>query len=168
MLKARDKVKERPDAVRFTESLRQNGKIVVFTNGCFDLIHRGHVRYLEAARSLGDALIVGLNSDASVRRLKGSERPILQESDRAEVLAALASVDLVTIFDEDTPWEVIREIQPDVLVKGGDWAIDQIVGRDVVFGRGGKVVAIQFEQGYSTTGIIERIRNERRVSTASD
>lgn len=131
---------------------------MVFTNGVFDLLHPGHVRYLQDARALGSTLIVGLNSDASVRRNKGSDRPINPEGERAEVLAALACVDAVVIFDEDTPAEIVRAIQPDVLVKGADWPADQIVGRDTVEARGGRVVLMEVEPGYSTTAIIDRIR----------
>ena len=130
----------------------------MFTNGVFDLLHPGHVRYLQAARSLADLLIVGLNADESVRRNKGPARPINRQEERAEVLAALACVDAVVIFDEDTPADIIRRVQPDVLVKGADWPADQIVGRDTVEARGGRVVLIPVEQGYSTTAIVEKIR----------
>jgi rfaE bifunctional protein nucleotidyltransferase chain/domain len=125
----------------------------------FDLLHPGHVRYLQQARQLGDALIVGVNSDASVRRNKGPSRPITPEAERAEILAALACVDAVVIFDEDTPAEIVRAIQPDVLVKGADWPADQIVGRDTVEARGGRVVRVEVEQGYSTTAMIQKIRS---------
>ena len=138
--------------------LRAEGRQVVFTNGCFDLLHPGHVRYLAAARALGDALVVALNSDASVRRLKGAARPILNQDERAEVMAALAAVDYVTIFDEDTPRELIAALLPDVLVKGGDWAVTEIVGREEVEAAGGRVLALPFLEGSSTTDIIERIR----------
>jgi rfaE bifunctional protein nucleotidyltransferase chain/domain len=131
---------------------------VVFTNGCFDLLHPGHVRYLRAARALGDVLVVGLNSDASVRRLKGPERPLVAEKARAEVMAALEMVDGVIVFAEDTPRELITALQPDVLVKGGDWAVQDIVGSDVVRARGGKVRSLRFAPGYSTTALVERIR----------
>lgn len=131
----------------------------MFTNGVFDILHPGHLRYLQQARALGDVLIVGLNSDASVRRNKGPERPINSETERAEILAALECVDGVVIFDEETPAEIIRAIQPDVLVKGADWAEDAIVGRDTVEARGGRVVRVDIEQGFSTTAIIERIRH---------
>lgn len=132
---------------------------LVFTNGCFDLLHPGHVDYLARARGLGDVLVVGLNTDASVRRLaKGRDRPLVDERSRAEVLAALESVDAVTLFDEDTPAELIESLEPDVLVKGGDYRMDQIVGRDTVEGRGGEVAIIPLREGYSTTGLIERIR----------
>ena len=132
--------------------------LVVFTNGVFDLLHPGHVRYLQAARRLGGALIVGVNSDRSVRANKGPERPINPERERAEVLAALACVDLAVIFDEDTPHALISEIQPDVLVKGADWGEHNIVGRDVVEARGGRVVRMELSPGFSTTNLIERTR----------
>lgn len=132
---------------------------MVFTNGVFDLLHPGHVRYLAEARALGDLLIVGINADASVRRLqKGPDRPINPESERAEVIAALACVDAVVIFSEDTPHEIVSALQPDVLVKGADWAADAIVGRDVVEARGGRVVRIALAPGYSTTTLLERLR----------
>ncbi len=137
-----------------------DGKRVVFTNGCFDIIHIGHVVYLSEAKSLGDILVVGLNSDASVKRLKGEERPVNNERDRATVLSALQSVDYVTIFDEDTPYELISELIPDILVKGGDWGIDQIVGADVVMKNGGTVKSLRFVQGKSTTDIINRIKDK--------
>lgn len=130
----------------------------MFTNGVFDLLHPGHVRYLQDARALGDALIVGVNSDRSVRANKGPDRPITPEAERAEILAALACVDGVAIFDEDTPRAIISAIQPDVLVKGADWAEDAIVGRDVVEARGGTVVRVPLAEGYSTTAIIQKIR----------
>jgi D-beta-D-heptose 7-phosphate kinase/D-beta-D-heptose 1-phosphate adenosyltransferase len=151
-------VLSREQAVALVARLRAEGKTVVFTNGVFDLLHPGHVRYLKAARSLGDALIVGLNADASVRRNKGPSRPLNPERERAEVLAALACVDAVVIFDEDTPAEIIRALQPDILVKGADWPADQIVGRDTVEARGGRVVLVPVEQGYSTTSIVERVK----------
>ena len=152
------KIVGRETLVEAVRSLRAAGKKVVFTNGCFDLLHVGHVRYLQEARELGDALVVGVNSDASVRRLKGRGRPLTPARERAEILAALACVDFVTIFGAATPLQLIRAVQPDVLVKGGDWAVDAIVGREVVEGRGGKVVAIPFVKGRSTTGLIARIR----------
>lgn len=133
---------------------------LVFTNGCFDILHRGHVTYLAQARSLGATLVVGLNTDASVRRLgKGSERPINKLEDRAAVIAALGSVDLVTWFDDDTPLELIRSLRPDVLVKGGDWPADKIVGGAEVTGWGGRVVSIPFRHERSTTAVVERIRD---------
>ena len=146
----------------FVREQRAAGRRVVFTNGVFDLLHPGHVRYLQDARSRGDLLIVGLNADESVRRNKGPARPINSEEERAEVMAALACVDAVVIFKEDTPAEIIRMVQPDILVKGADWADDAIVGRDTVEARGGRVVRIPVEQGYSTTGIVDRIRGSMR------
>jgi D-glycero-beta-D-manno-heptose 1-phosphate adenylyltransferase len=143
---------------RLVEQLRAAGQTIVFTNGVFDLLHVGHLRYLQHARGLGDALIVGLNSDRSVRLIKGSGRPITPEGERAEILEALACVDGVVIFDEDTPRNLILAVQPDVLVKGADWAEDAIVGRDIVEARGGRVVRVAIEPGHSTTNIVERIR----------
>jgi D-glycero-beta-D-manno-heptose 1-phosphate adenylyltransferase len=148
----------RADAVALVERLRAAGQTIVFTNGVFDLLHVGHLRYLQRARDLGDALLIGLNSDRSVRQIKGPERPITTESERAEVLEALDCVDGVVIFDEATPRELIAAIQPDVLVKGADWAEDAIVGRDIVEARGGRVVRIALEPGHSTSAIIARIR----------
>ncbi len=136
----------------------------MFTNGVFDLLHPGHVRYLQDARALGDALIVAVNSDRSVRANKGPSRPVNPEQERAEVLAALASVDAVVVFDEDTPHDIISHIQPDVLVKGADWGPDNIVGRDIVEARGGKVVRVTLAEGYSTTRIIGTIRGLKRTS----
>jgi len=148
------------DAVAFASQLRASGKTIVFTNGVFDLLHPGHVRYLQHARSLGDALIVGINSDRSVRTVKGPERPINPEQERAEILAAIECVDAVAIFDEETPFEIISAIAPDVLVKGADWAEDAIVGRDIVEARGGRVVRATIEEGYSTTQILRNIREK--------
>lgn len=146
------------EAVGLVARLRAEGKSVVFTNGVYDLLHPGHVRYLQAARAEGDALIVGVNSDRSVRASKGAGRPINSEQERAELIAALAAVDAVVIFDEDTPHALISALQPDVLVKGADWAADQIVGRDVVEARGGRVVRATIEPGHSTTAILAKIR----------
>jgi D-beta-D-heptose 7-phosphate kinase/D-beta-D-heptose 1-phosphate adenosyltransferase len=140
------------------EKLRAAGRTVVFTNGVFDLLHPGHVRYLQRARRLGDALIVGINSDRSARANKGASRPITPEAERAEILAALACVDAVIVFDEDTPHEIIAALQPDILVKGADWATDAIVGRETVEARGGKVVRVEIEPGYSTSSIVEKVR----------
>ncbi len=137
--------------------LRAAGRKIVFTNGCFDLIHTGHTRYLAIARSFGDVLVVAVNSDPSVRAIKGEKRPINSQAERAETLAALESVDFVTIFNEPDPHKVISALQPDVLVKGGDWPIEKIIGRDVVEARGGKVVNVPYVDGASTTGIIEKI-----------
>ncbi len=152
------------DKVQMAEALapvlraaQAQGRRVVFTNGCFDLLHRGHVRYLAQARALGDLLVVGVNSDASVQGIKGPAHPITPAEERAEVLAALAAVDYVVIFDEPTPERLIAALQPDVLVKGGDWTPEMIVGRETVEGRGGEVRALPYVDGSSTTGIIERI-----------
>ena len=138
---------------------KRQGKTVVFTNGCYDLLHPGHIRLLEQARSLGDVLILALNSDSSVRRMKGPSRPVISESDRADMAAALEAVDAVTLFDEDTPRELIAEVLPDVLVKGADWS-HFIAGREEVEAAGGRVLTISLEPGYSTTNIVERIINQ--------
>lgn len=152
-------VLSRSEAVPWVARLRARGLTIVFTNGVFDLLHPGHVRYLRDARCEGDALIVAVNSDRSVRAQgKGADRPIHPEAERAEVLDALACVDAVVVFDEDTPHDIIAALQPDVLVKGADWAADAIVGRDIVEARGGKVVRIPLAQGHSTTAILQRIR----------
>lgn len=141
---------------------RPRNETVVFTNGCFDILHRGHVEYLYAARSLGDFLVLGLNSDASVRRLKGATRPIVSEEDRAIILAGLGCVDAVTIFDEDTPRDLIALILPDLLVKGGDYRPEDIVGRIEVEAAGGRVVVLPFLDGRSTTNLIERMQGSPR------
>jgi D-beta-D-heptose 7-phosphate kinase/D-beta-D-heptose 1-phosphate adenosyltransferase len=157
-MRYRDKVVDRATAVAKIAEARRAGKRVVFTNGCFDLMHVGHVRYLAAARDAGDLLVVAINDDASVRRLKGPERPLVPEAARAEVLAALSAVDYVTTFSEDTPAEIIAALRPDVLVKGADWAPDQVVGRDVVEANGGRVVLVPVVEGFSTTALVERLR----------
>ena len=149
---------DRGQVAAFAADIRVAGRTVVFTNGVFDLLHPGHVRYLREAASFGDVLIVGLNTDASVRRNKGAERPITPELERAEIVGALECVSAVTLFDEDTPARIIQAVQPDVLVKGADWPADQIVGRDTVEARGGRVARIAVEQGHSTTAILDRIR----------
>lgn len=136
---------------------RTGGARVVFTNGCFDLLHVGHIRYLQQARRRGDLLVVGINSDDSVRRLKGPSRPVQPEQDRAEILGGLECVDYVVSFDQDTPITVIEHLRPDVLVKGADWPVDQIVGREVVEGSGGRVETITYVEGISTSALIERI-----------
>lgn len=136
------------------------GKKLVFTNGCFDILHVGHVRYLQEARSCGDLLVVALNTDRSVRELKGPERPIQNQDDRAEILAALACVDYTFLFDEDTPLNVIKELNPDVLVKGGDWQISEIVGSDHVLGQGGEVKSLSFVDGRSTTSVVEKVKSQ--------
>ena len=148
----------RDAAKQFTEQARAAGRRVVFTNGVFDILHPGHVRYLQQARALGDVLVIGINTDRSVRSNKGPERPITPEAERAELLAALECVDVVTIFDEETPLNLISELLPDVLVKGADWAQDAIVGRDIVEARGGRVVRVAVEQGHSTTSIVQKIK----------
>lgn len=139
-----------------------DGGRLVFTNGCFDIIHPGHVDYLERARSMGACLVVGLNSDASVRRLKGESRPVNDQQSRARVLAALQCVDYVVIFDQDTPLELIRAVRPDVLVKGGDWSVECIVGREIVEAAGGEVLSIPLLAGHSTTATVERIATGHR------
>ena len=159
-MRYREKIVDRATAVAKVTAARQAGKRVVFTNGCFDLMHVGHVRYLAAARDAGDLLVVAINADASVQRLKGPARPMVPEGARAEVLAALAAVDWVTIFEEDTPAEVIAALLPDVLVKGADWAPDQVVGRDTVEAHGGRVELIPVIEGFSTTALVERIRRQ--------
>ena len=156
----RRKVLSQANLQRALRAARRRKLRIVFTNGCFDLIHPGHVRYLRAARALGDLLVVALNSDASVRRLKGPSRPLVRQRDRAEVIAALETVDYVTIFPDDTPYRLIRLLQPDVLVKGGDWEPDEIVGADIVRNRGGSVHSLPFARGYSTTELVRRIRGE--------
>lgn len=150
------------EASALVQRLRAAGQTIVFTNGVFDLLHVGHLRYLQHARRLGDALIVGVNSDRSVRTIKGPDRPITSETERAEVLEALACVDGVVIFDEDTPHDLIAAVQPDVLVKGADWAEDAIVGREIVEARGGRVVRVALEPGHSTSAIIDKIRRPNR------
>jgi rfaE bifunctional protein nucleotidyltransferase chain/domain len=156
------KIVDREAAAYWVKDLQARSQKVVFTNGCFDLLHPGHVAYLEAARALGDALIVGLNTDASASRLnKGPGRPYNTEADRARVLAALACVDRVVLFAEDTPLELITLLAPDILVKGGDYQLHEIAGREVVEARGGRVLALPFEPGYSTSATIERIRSRR-------
>ncbi len=149
----------REAAAAWAAGQRAAGRVVVFTNGVFDVLHPGHTRYLADARAQGDALIVAVNSDRSVRaQNKGTDRPITPEHERAELLSALAAVDAVVVFDEDTPFDIVSAVQPDVLVKGADWAADAIVGRDVVEARGGRVVRIALASGYSTTAILERAR----------
>lgn len=152
------KILSTEEVAQFAQDLRRAGKRIVFTNGVFDLVHPGHIRYLRDSRALGDALIVALNSDRSVRANKGPERPINPELERAEVLAAFACVDAVVVFDEETPHEIVSRILPDVLVKGADWGPDNIVGRDIVEARGGRVVRMEIASGFSTTELIRRVR----------
>lgn len=158
-----DKITSRAELPTHLATRRAKGERIVFTNGCFDLLHIGHTRYLEAARRLGDLLVVGVNSDASVRTLnKAPDRPLVPEGQRAEVLAALASVDYVVVFDEPDPARLISEVQPDVLVKGGDWPLDQIVGREIVEGRGGTVRTIPLVPGVSTSTLVQKIASTKR------
>src|ERR1700686_5555403 len=151
------KIVSQEELVQVTAREKRPGRRVVFTNGCFDLLHPGHVRWLAEAGALGDVLVVAINSDRSVRGNKGPERPLVPEQDRAEVLAALASVDYVTIFDEPTPRELIASVLPNVLVKGADWALDQVAGREEVEAAGGRVVSIPLAPGYSTTNLVQKI-----------
>jgi D-beta-D-heptose 7-phosphate kinase/D-beta-D-heptose 1-phosphate adenosyltransferase len=158
MIDTRQKIKSREELQSLIISLQKQGKKIVFTNGCFDLIHLGHVRLLQEAQAQGDKLIIAINTDYSVRGLKGHLRPILGEQERAEMLAALACVDFVTFFDEPTPLETILLLHPDVLVKGADYTLDEIVGKKEVLAYGGKVIAIPLTPGYSTTALIEKIK----------
>ena len=157
-----EKILTRAEAVGARARLRAEGRRLVFTNGVFDLLHVGHVRYLRAARALGDALLVAINSDRAVRELKGANRPVMNERERAEVLAALEAVDLVVVFPQDTPLELIRRVRPNVLVKGGDYRPAQVVGRELVEAQGGEVVLVDLVPGFSTTRIVERSRKPRR------
>jgi len=153
----REKIKTQEELLKSLNQQKATGRKIVFTNGCFDLLHVGHVRYLEEAKSLGEILVVAVNGDRSAAQLKGRSRPINTEQERAEVLAALACVDYVTIFDEPDPYRIISLLKPDVLVKGGDWTRETTVGRDIVEGQGGKVAIIPYVKGISTTGLIDRI-----------
>lgn len=169
MTRARDKILTRTRAAQVLRRAQRRGERVVFTNGCFDLLHVGHVRSLEEARSHGDRLLVAINTDRSVRRLKGPGRPVVGERQRAEVLAGLACVDWVVLFGEETPLRVIRALRPDVLAKGGDWKLDQIVGREDVEGWGGRVVRLRQVPGVRTSAVVERMakrgeRGNRRTS----
>ncbi|MBW2235267.1 MAG: D-glycero-beta-D-manno-heptose 1-phosphate adenylyltransferase [Deltaproteobacteria bacterium] len=169
MTRARDKILTRTRAAQVLRRAQRRGERVVFTNGCFDLLHVGHVRSLEEARSHGDRLVVAINTDRSVRRLKGPGRPVVGERQRAEVLAGLACVDWVVLFGEETPLRVIRALRPDVLAKGGDWKLDQIVGREDVEGWGGRVVRLRQVPGVRTSAVVERMakrgeRGNRRTS----
>ena len=158
---ATDRILPADGAAQLSAAVHARGGKIVFTNGVFDLLHPGHVRYLQDARRLGDVLVVGVNSDRSVRGNKGPERPITPEGERAEILAGLACVDAVVIFDEPTPAEIIRRVQPDILVKGADWGPDNIVGRDTVEGRGGRVIRMELSPGYSTTDLIRKVKATR-------
>jgi D-glycero-beta-D-manno-heptose 1-phosphate adenylyltransferase len=154
-----NKVKSLDEVATIAAQARKSGKRVVFTNGCFDLLHRGHVHVLRKARAAGDMLIVGLNSDRSVKAIKGPERPILPQTDRVELIAAMEMVDYVVLFDDADPYRLIAAIKPDVLAKGGDWRVDKIIGSDIVAQNGGRVEVIPYLPGFSTTEIIERMRN---------
>ncbi|MFB3885667.1 MAG: D-glycero-beta-D-manno-heptose 1-phosphate adenylyltransferase [Thermodesulfobacteriota bacterium] len=153
----REKIKTRKDLSHIVEDLKKKGRRIIFTNGCFDLLHIGHIRYLEKAKTLGDILVVGVNSDRSVRELKGPRRPILPEGERAEILSSLGCVDYITIFDERTPLELISSLKPHLLVKGGDWTKDKVVGKEIVERSGGEVFLLPFEEGSSTSNLIETI-----------
>ncbi len=153
----KQKMKARKELLRIVKDLKAKGKRIVFTNGCFDLLHIGHVRYLEEAKARGDVLVVGVNSDSSVRKLKGPKRPILPEEERAEILSGLGCVDYVTLFEERDPLKLITSLQPNVLAKGGDWTKEQIVGREVVERSGGEVVIIPFVEKASTSNVIGTI-----------
>jgi rfaE bifunctional protein nucleotidyltransferase chain/domain len=157
----RKKIKNLPELKKEIETLKAHGKRIVFTNGCFDLLHPGHIRYLYAARQMGDYLVVALNTDRSVKIIKGASRPIQSQDERTELLAALSFVDAVVLFDEDNPLMVIQQLVPNVLVKGGDWTEDKIIGADVVKKAGGVVKSLPFVAGYSTTALIEKIRKMR-------
>ena len=140
------------------QALQQQGKKIVFTNGCFDILHAGHVDIFQQARNLGDVLVVAVNSDISIKKIKGEKRPVVPEIQRMQVLAALEAIDYVVIFDEENPLKTIKEIQPDILVKGGDWPVETIVGREIVEKKGGKVISIPLMEGISTTNIIEEVK----------
>jgi rfaE bifunctional protein nucleotidyltransferase chain/domain len=157
----KNKIVSRDGAAAMVNDWKSQGLKVVFSNGCFDIVHAGHVDYLSKARDLGDKLIIGLNSDDSVRRLKGKGRPVQDENARAALLAAFSFVDAVVVFDEDTPFELISTLIPDILVKGSDYSVENIVGADVVLKNGGKVETIDFLEGYSTSSIIDKILNTR-------
>ena len=161
----KQKIKARKELLRIIKDLKAKGKRIVFTNGCFDLLHIGHIRYLEEARALGDFLVVGVNSDSSVRKLKGPQRPVLPEEERAEILSGLGCVDYITLFDEIDPLKLITSLHPHILVKGGDWTKEQIVGREVVERSGGEMVIIPFVKGASTSNLIKTIlgRYEKRT-----
>ena len=153
-----NKILDKEGLEKWLEDCRKNGKKIVFSNGCFDILHRGHVEYLSKAAAYGDVMIIGLNTDASVRRLKGPSRPVNDEKARAFVLAGLECVTAVVLFDEDTPYKLIKTVQPDVLVKGSDYKPEDIVGYDIVTAKGGKVVTVDLVEGFSTTGIINKIK----------
>ncbi len=159
-MKIQERIKTWSEISHLTKEFKKEGKKIVFTNGCFDIIHFGHVKYLEEAKECGDILIVGLNSDQSVSRLKGPTRPVNGQFERAYVLSGLKAVDYLVIFDQDTPYELIQKLEPDVLVKGGDWKADQIVGSDIVLAKGGQVKSLNFQNGFSTSNIIDKINKD--------
>ena len=160
--KIQSKIFKREEAATTIKHWQSVGSRVVFTNGCFDLLHYGHIHYLAQAKDLGDRLVIGVNSDASVRQLKGEGRPVKDEYTRLHLLAALACVDAVVLFEEDTPYDLIKKLMPDVLVKGGDWPVDKIVGADMVMASGGKVLSLPFVEGFSTTNYVEKIKNRKQ------
>ncbi|WP_018476435.1 D-glycero-beta-D-manno-heptose 1-phosphate adenylyltransferase [Pontibacter roseus] len=161
-MNTKDKIYTLPQLRQQLQAWRAQGQKVVFTNGCFDLLHLGHVDYLEKSRQLGDKLVLGLNTDASISRIKGPNRPLQDEMSRARVMASLLFVDAVVLFDEDTPLELIKALQPDILVKGDDYSIENIVGQDVVTARGGEVRTVPLVKGYSTTNIVKKIENQNK------
>jgi len=154
----KSKIKTLPDTKTAVKELQQQGKKIVFTNGCFDILHAGHVDIFQQARELGDALVVAINSDSSIKKIKGEKRPVVPQQQRMQVIAALESVDFVVVFSEEDPLKVIKEIQPDILVKGGDWEVETIIGREIVKKKGGKVCSIPLMEGISTTNIIEVVK----------
>ncbi|TAN60037.1 D-glycero-beta-D-manno-heptose 1-phosphate adenylyltransferase [bacterium] len=153
------KIKTRARLEKTIHQLKRQGKKIAFTNGCFDILHYGHLKYLEDAKAKADVLVVGLNSDASIKRIKGASRPINRQADRARMLEALSAVDYITIFSEDTPFKLIQVLKPDILIKGRDWSVRKIVGADFVRASGGRVITVPYLKGYSTTGLIEKIKN---------
>lgn len=154
-----DKIKTRARLKKIISRLKKQGKKIAFTNGCFDILHYGHIKYLEDAKAKAGILVVGLNSDASIKRIKGASRPINRQSDRARMLEALSAIDYITIFNEDTPLKLIQALKPDILIKGRDWSVRKIVGADFVRASGGRVITVPYLKGYSTTGLIEKIKN---------
>lgn len=154
-----DKIKTRARLKKIINRLKKQGKKIAFTNGCFDILHYGHIKYLEDAKAKAGILVVGLNSDASIKRIKGASRPINRQSDRARMLEALSAIDYITVFNEDTPLKLIQALKPDILIKGRDWSVRKIVGADFVRASGGRVITVPYLKGYSTTGLIEKIKN---------
>ncbi len=159
-MNSKDKILTLPQLQELLQTWRRQGLKIVFTNGCFDLLHLGHVDYLEKARQLGDKLVLGLNTDCSISRIKGPSRPLQDEMSRARVMASLLFVDAVVLFDQDTPLELIKAVQPDILVKGDDYSVENIVGHEIVLGRGGEVKTVPLVKGYSTTNIVKKIENQ--------